>query len=452
MIISYFLENEQKNEVNFLDPVYSAVYLAVMRYAFAPMGAVILLRCGSDLLKGRQHSGHDVASLVWLTLFQGLNAFGFWLVGQKMAVICYWVIAMLQWLMLLAYVLVGKSGFALETMAFLLCSLGLGAVITVRPEEGMKQTVAIALGVAVYLMILWLMTHEKQMRKVGYGAAVLGLMLPVLALVLGEEYYGAKSWVMIGPFSVQPSEIGKVCFIYAVAMFLQMKKIGLLVLYGGAICLFLIWSNDFGAAAVYFAALLTMVFLHSGFIIAAGLAVAGTGLAMWRMPAHALRRIAVWRHIWEQPLHGGYQQTRALMCMAAGGLFGLGFGNGRMESVFAADSDMVFAAFCEVWGLLAGVLPIAALGLLVIYGVKRSGKTEDFSAIAGCGAATVLAVQGALNVLGSVDVLPMTGVTLPFVSNGGTAMVAAWGMMALIKKMEREQEENGWRNGLRHCS
>jgi cell division protein FtsW (lipid II flippase) len=138
--------------------------------------------------------------------------------------------------------------------------------------------------------------------------------------------------------------------------------------------------------------------------------------------------------------------------MAAGGLFGLGFGNGRMESVFAADSDMVFAAFCEVWGLLAGVLPIVALGLLVIYGVKRSGKTEDFSAIAGCGAATVLAVQGVLNVLGSVDVLPMTGVTLPFVSNGGTAMVAAWGLMALIKKMEREQGENGWRNGLRHFS
>lgn len=415
--------------------MFGAVYVAVCRWIFPVLGFWILLRCGSDLLKGRCHSGRDVVTLLLVTVFQGMNGFGFWLTGQRLAVLGCWAIAVLQWLMLLAYVLAGKKGFSLEALLFFLCSIGIAVVLAVKPGETAKQAAAVALGVAVYLSVLRLLS--KRGRKTVYFIAALGILLPVLTLIFGREYYGAKSWVVIGPVSVQPSEISKIFFVYAGAMFSGQGKrgLGLLILYTAAICVCLIGMNDYGSAAVFFTAFLTMALLSGGVTAALGLGAAGVGLAAWRMPAHALRRIALWRHIWQYPLSGGYQQTRGLMCICAGGFFGLGIGAGKMGRIFASDSDFVFATVCETWGMLVAVLPLMGLALLLVFSVKMAGEGGTVPVIAGCSAAAILGVQGALNVLGTVDLLPMTGVTLPFVSNGGTAMVASWGLAAFIKAM-----------------
>ncbi len=423
-----------------MDPISGAVYLAVSRYIFPTLGFWILLRCGSDLLKGRRHSGRDVVTLLLVTVFQGLNGFGFWLAGRRLAVMGYWGIAMIQWLMLLAYVLADKRGFALEALLFFLCSIGIGVVVSVKPEETAKQVMALAVGVTVYLSVLRLISNARRSRRSGWAAALFSLTLLAVTTIFGKEYYGAKSWLVIGPLSVQPSEFCKVCFVYAGAMFLNRGKRGLVAVtvYAALVCFCLIWMNDFGTAAVFFAAFLVMVLLRYGAVVALGLAAAGTGLAVWRLPAHALRRIAIWRHIWEQPLAGGYQQTRGLQCIAAGGLFGLGIGAGKMGRIFASDSDFVFAAVCETWGMLVAVLPVIGLALLLVYSVKKAQTGDAVPVIAGCGAAAILGVQGALNVLGTVDLLPMTGVTLPFVSNGGSAMVASWGLAAFIKAMGEE--------------
>ena len=127
-------------------------------------------------------------------------------------------------------------------------------------------------------------------------------------------------------------------------------------------------------------------------------------------------------------------QTRTLTYLASGGLFGVGLGNSYLASVFAADSDLVFGLLCEEQGLLLGLVILLAFVLWIFYArsdVTRSRST--FFSIAACAAAGMLLFQTALNVFGATDVLPMTGVTLPFISSGGSSMISVWGMMAFLK-------------------
>ena len=188
---------------------------------------------------------------------------------------------------------------------------------------------------------------------------------------------------------------------------------------------------------IFFCAFLMIAFLRSGSVGTIALAVTALGFAgviVLKLAPHALRRFTSWRHIWENPLTTGYQQTRALMCIASGGLFGLGIGQGWMKNLFAADSDMVFATLSEEWGLILPLLLVLCIVAIALFGARCAGiGRSSFYAIGACTAGTVLVVQTIFNVLGTLDVLPLTGVTLPFVSNGGSSMLCSWGLLAFIK-------------------
>ena len=139
-------------------------------------------------------------------------------------------------------------------------------------------------------------------------------------------------------------------------------------------------------------------------------------------------------------MDAGYQQTQALMCMASGGLFGLGPGKGWMKYLFASDSDMVFATITEEWGLLMGVLTILAVVALALFALRSAAVSRSgFYTIGACTAAGILLVQVILNALGTVDIVPLTGVTFPFVSNGGSSMLCTWGLLAFVKAADTRQ-------------
>ena len=136
----------------------------------------------------------------------------------------------------------------------------------------------------------------------------------------------------------------------------------------------------------------------------------------------------------------GYQQTRALMCIASGGLLGLGPGKGYLKRVFAADSDIAFATISEEWGLIVAVMMVLCIVVLGLFAIRSIRVARSaFYAIGACTAASVLLIQTILNALGTVDVLPLTGVTFPFVSNGGSSMMGAWGLLAFIKAADTRQ-------------
>ena len=125
---------------------------------------------------------------------------------------------------------------------------------------------------------------------------------------------------------------------------------------------------------------------------------------------------------------------------ASGGLLGMGAGNGWLHNVAAADTDLVFGMICEEWGLLIAVMAVGAIIALAFFAVRtiRVGRSS-FYTIAACAAGSLLVFQTCLNIFGAVDILPFTGVTLPFVSNGGSSMLSAWGMLAFLKATDTRQ-------------
>ena len=145
----------------------------------------------------------------------------------------------------------------------------------------------------------------------------------------------------------------------------------------------------------------------------------------------------MWQYATES---GGYQQTRSMMCIASGGLFGLGAGCGWLKYVAASDTDLVFALISEEWGLLIGMMMILAVVVLAVFVVRSvTVARSSFYTIGACAAVAIFMMQVTLNVFGTVDFLPLTGVTFPFVSNGGSSMMASWALLGFIKAADTRQ-------------
>lgn len=386
----------------------------------------------------------SISNLLLLSVFQTLSCMGFLLAGTQWpvsAVAGFGGIMALQWALLGLYLILRRPAFELETVAFLLCSMGMAVICAVCPGEAPKQLAAMALGIGLFLVVAWSMRDLERAKKMRYVAAVTGVGLLAVTLLFGKSYFGAKNWLVIGSFSIQPSELAKVCFVYvgasAMERIMNRRNIIGFILYTVAICGCLALMNDFGTALIFFFAFLMIAYLRSGSFGTVALALTALGFAGVigvKLAPHALRRLAAWRHIWDAPLAEGYQQTRALMCIASGGFFGLGIGRGWMKNLFAADSDMVFATLAEEWGLLMPLLLVLAVIAIALFAVRCAGiSRSSFYTISAITAGTILIVQTIFNVLGTLDVLPLTGVTMPFVSNGGSSMICSWGLLAFVK-------------------
>ncbi len=393
----------------------------------------------------------SVADLLILTLLQLLLCLGFLLGGDvenyPSVLLGFGGIALCQWLLLSFYALIRRKSFELETVAFFLCTLGMAVIQSIKPGEASKQLIAMVLGVFTYLLVGWSLRDLERAKRFRYLASVLGVLLLVITLIFGTEQHGAKAWLKLGNLTLQPSELSKVCFVYAGAStmdrLMNKRNILLFILYSVLICGCLALMNDFGTALIFFVGFLIIAYMRSGSVGTIGLACTSLGFAgviAIKIAPHALRRFTIWRHIWEDPYDLGYQQTRAIMCLASGGLFGLGAGRGLLRRVFAADSDLAFAAVCEEWGLIVGVLTVLCIVAVGLFAIRTSMLARSsFYTIGACTASAILLTQVILNCLGTVDVLPLTGVTFPFLSNGGSSMLGAWGLLAFIKAADTRQ-------------
>ena len=403
-------------------------------------------------LRTKAASGWDtLMNLLLLTLLQCLMLLGFLVRGEQADFVSilqgFGGITLCQWLLYLFYCIIRRKSFEVETMAFFLCTMGMAAIATVRPGETVKQLIAMILGVVIFLILGWSLRDLERAKKIRYLATVAGVGFLVITLVFGTEYYGAKNWLILGGMSLQPSELSKVCFVFAGAStmdrIMTKRNLILFIAYSVLICGLLALMNDFGTALVFFCAFLVIAYLRSGSMGTVALAITALGFAgvlALQIAPHALQRFTTWRHVWEDPLDGGYQQTRALMCIASGGLFGLGPEGGQLQYVFAADSDIAFATVSEEWGLLMAVMTVLCIAAYGFFAIRTARVARSsFYSIGGCTAACVLVIQTVLNCLGTLDLLPFTGVTFPFLSNGGTSMIGAWGLLAFVKAADTRQ-------------
>ena len=393
----------------------------------------------------------NAANLMLLTLFQLLVCLAFLLTGNPEHYMSmmqgFGGILAAQWALMIFYLSIKRTSFEVETLAFFLCTMGMSVICTVVPGETMKQLISMFLGVGFFLTVGWSLRDLERAKKVRYIATVLGVGLLVFTLVFGDEQNGARAWIKIAGMNLQPSEISKVCFVYAGASamdrLMNKRNMILFIGYSVLICGCLALMNDFGTALVFFVAFLIIAFMRSGSVGTIGLACTALGFAgviAVKIAPHAMSRFASWRHIWEDVQGAGFQQTRALMCIAAGGLFGLGANQGKLKKYFAADSDIIFATISEEWGLLIAVMLVLIIVGLAIFAIRSASMgRSSFYVIGAVTAAAVMVTQVILNALGTVDVMPFTGVTFPFVSNGGSSMIGAWGLLAFIKAADTRQ-------------
>lgn len=391
------------------------------------------------------------ASLISLTLFQILLVIQFIAAeGSKLPITvpaAFLVLTATMWIYSISLSAMRRRAFEMETIAFFLSTLGIAVTVTSAPNEVMKQVLTVLMGIGLFLGLCWYLRNLDRALGVRRFLAAASVLLLLINIVLGTNKYGATNWVKLGGFSVQPSELVKIAFIFIGAATLdelfQKKNLGLFLGFS-AICLgSLAIMGDFGTAAIFFVTFLVISFMRSGdfsklFLIigAAGLG----GLLILRFKPYILGRFETWLHAWEFADKGGYQQTRTMIASSSGGLLGLGPGKGFLQKLAAADTDLVFGILCEEWGLVIGVLAILSIVTLSIFAVRsiKAGRSAYYT-IAACAATTLLIFQTILNVFGSVDLLPLTGVTFPFVSNGGTSMIASWGLLAFLKAADTRQ-------------
>ncbi len=348
--------------------------------------------------------------LVLLTVFQVLTAVQLIVAegeGASVAIpTTYLCLTAVMWAYFMFMRATGRVGFEMETIAFFLCTLSLAVTASKNPGGLFKQFAAILLGLSLFVVLGVFMRDLERVKKIRWLMAAAAICLLGATLVLGTGLNGAKNWIVLGGMSFQPSEIAKICYIFAGSATLERlfrkRNLGLFIVLTGA-CM--------GCLAI-----------------------------MVTLKPYILRRFATWGHAWEYASSGGFQQTRTMSAAASGGLVGVGAGEGWLQRVSAAETDLVFGMLCEEWGLIIAVLAVAAIVTLAVFAVRacRAGRSS-FYTIAACGAAGLMVVQTCLNVFGAVDILPLTGVTFPFVSVGGSAMMGSWGLLAFLKATDTRQ-------------
>ena len=350
----------------------------------------------------------------------------------------------------ISYNVFKRRDFELESLALLLSGTGimLAATHNTDSRQAYVQLAATILGMIIYSFMIWFIEVPDRVMKWHIIISVGAIILLASTLVLGTVQHGAKNWIIIGPLSVQPSEFAKIAYIFVGAStldVLQTKKSLTEFIIVSAISVgLLVLMSDFGTAVIFFVTFLIIAFMRSGDIKTVILAITAAVLGviiMLSVKPYIADRFAAWGHVWEPEfaIGTGYQQVNSLIYSASGGLFGVGLSRGYLQYVFASENDLVFCLMCEELGLIIALLTAVVIGGLMLYarGVTTRSRSTFYS-IAACSAAGLLVFQSALNIFGVTDILPLTGVTLPFVSYGGSSMASCWGLLAFIKGCGRE--------------
>lgn len=386
-------------------------------------------------------------ALILVTIFQVLTGTvaitgnGF---NSKLFVI-YAGFIILEWgYFIIASTFFGQNNFEIEIIGFLFSGIGLTNVATVDDGYALKQIVAIVLGLCVFIAMLVVLRRTDIVMKLRMPVAVAAVGLLVANLALAQYTNGALNWITIGGISVQPSEFVKLAFIFVGAASLDKLQNArsltkyLIFSFGCVGALFLM--KDFGTALIFFFTFIIIAFMRSGDVrtiaIVCVAALLGALMIVYFKP-HVAARFRAYRHIWELINEEGMQQTRTLIYSASGGLFGLGIGKGELRNVVFASTDLAFGMICEEWGMIIAFTIVITYAFLLLYAIKVARNTRSaFYAIAACAAAGLILFQTSLNIFGVTDILPFTGVTLPFISRGGSSVISSWGMLAFIKSAD----------------
>ena len=388
---------------------------------------------------------NNFALLMVLSVFQllsGTAAAGGTGTFEVKVLLCTLALIVLEWLYVsVFYFAMHRRNFELEFIAFFLSGVGITVIGSIKPDDAFKQLLMLIAGVIGFIVLVFLMGDVDLCMRLRLPVAVAAILLLIVNIAIAKVTHGARNWITIFGVTFQPSEFVKVAFIFVGAATLEKiqtsKNLYAFIAFSLVCVGALIVIKDFGTALIFFVTFLIIAFMNSGDIKTIFLALASAamgGFIVIKYKSYVTARFSVYRHGWEHYHDSGYQQTRVLVGLASGGLLGLGIGAGTTRGVWARTTDLIFGVICEEWGFLFGLLLVLSFVAIAVSALVNSiAARSTFYSIAAVAAAGLLLFQTALNIFGITDVLPLTGVTLPFVSQGGSSMISCWAVLAFIK-------------------
>lgn len=340
---------------------------------------------------------------------------------------------------------------------------GLGWVVIARLDEGLadSQVAWTFIGIGAFSAVLLLVPDIKWVAQYRYTLALAGVALLMLPLIpgLGREINGAQIWVFIGPFSIQPGEFAKIVLAAFLAGYLADKRdllmlsnrsigplhlpafryFGPLLFAWGVALMVMVLQRDLGSSLLFFTLFMVMIYVATGraaYVLTGALLFSVGAFVSWRLFSHVQTRVDIWINPFEDPKGRGFQIVEAAFAFADGGITGTGLGSGRPDKIPFASTDMIFAAVGEELGLLGATAVLAAFMFFVSSGFRVAASARDpFEKLLAAGLTALLGFQTFIIIGGVLRVLPLTGVTLPFVSYGGSSLISNYIVLALLVRI-----------------
>lgn len=326
-------------------------------------------------------------------------------------------------------------------VVYVLISISMIMQYRINVEIAFKQLTWISIGMALMCVMLILMRYLEFLKKAVWVLMIGTAGLLALVLLVGQTTGGAKNWINLAGFSFQPSEFGKIALGFVLATWLTRRQrfFSLWPLWAFLLaCIgILVLSRDLGAAVIY--ALMTLIVYYVGtgntWMTLAGAGVGAVGaVGAYAVFDHVKVRVAAWRNPWASYETSGYQIAQGLMAIASGGLFGLGLTRGAPKTIPAYHTDYIFAVICEEMGLVVGLFVIVFFLVLILRCARAAAdSTDSFCALLATAMASGFALQTFLILGGVIKMIPLTGVTLPFVSYGGSSMITSFIMVGIVE-------------------
>lgn len=327
-----------------------------------------------------------------------------------------------------------------------LCALGILMLYATHPRYAVHQAVSYGVGLVAMVVCIMLVRHVKQHSVSVWLLMPLALLFLALPLLIGKEINGATNWIRISGHSVQPSELVKVALVIILSHWMSRRS--MLPWLGFAlVCLgLLMLQKDLGTALMYYGVTLALYYVSSGHILLTGIGLLGGGASAvlgYQMFAHVRKRVAIWRNPFGTANTSGYQIVQGLIALASGGLFGVGLGLGAPRTIPAYHTDYIFAVICEQFGLIFGLCVLAMYVALVWRGATIAmGARSSYHGLIAMGATVLIALQTFTIIGGVIKLIPLTGVTLPFVSYGGSSLVSSLCLIGLVQGVGSLNEDH----------
>lgn len=347
---------------------------------------------------------------------------------------------------------------ALLPIAFALSGIGIAFVTRLAPDLAVNQVMWLFLGVAFMVLVLAFVRNLDKVANYKYTLMIAGFLLLLSPLVpgLGQEIYGSRIWLSLGGFSFQPGEIAKIIIVLFLAGYLAQNREMLsvftvrvgpfrlpdirtllpLILMWGVALLIVVFEKDLGSALVLFFMFLVMLYVATGkkFYLAIGLGlIAVGGVGAFLAFDHVQVRVNTWLDPFADAQNTGYQLTQAIYSIADGDLFGVGLGNGLAEQIPVVESDFIFADIAEEIGLLGAAGVLLLFLCFAIRGFVTAARAKsDVSSFVAVGLTSVIVLQAFIIVGGVTRLIPLTGITLPFISQGGSSLLASFIIVGLL--------------------